>query len=227
MDLKKRTFKSVIGWVCGIFFLGLLVLFISVSIQENGDDVTISTEFQEENIIEPQQTILEKEPEPKQEECVPDWKCTSWSLCSKNLIQTRSCEDVNQCGVPFEGLLEQECDRLPASVIQKAGLKVSYSNLYRYYEKYVEEIIYFEGRVFDVEEISKNNYILLVSVGSERDFYDEGTVWLNYAGDRVLEEDVIKFWGRMKGLKSYETVIGGENTVPELDVMHLEFIKKR
>ena len=33
-----------------------------------------------------------------QNNCVPDWQCTSWSECSEFERQTRTCSDNNNCG---------------------------------------------------------------------------------------------------------------------------------
>ncbi len=30
--------------------------------------------------------------------CTPSWKCTNWSECSSDLVQTRNCTDINHCG---------------------------------------------------------------------------------------------------------------------------------
>jgi len=46
--------------------------------------------------------------------CTPDWRCTEWSKCSKEGIQTRKCTDKDKCrttaGKPAE---TQSCDYVP------------------------------------------------------------------------------------------------------------------
>jgi len=51
-------------------------------------------------------------PQPEEAECVPDWQCSEWSECGTELLQYRTCTDLNGCVVrkgpgPEE---VQECD---------------------------------------------------------------------------------------------------------------------
>lgn len=45
-------------------------------------------------------------------------------------------------------------------------------------------------------------------------------------GSRILENDLVTFYGTYYGLYSYETVMGGENTVPALIAVTHEIIKE-
>jgi hypothetical protein len=37
-------------------------------------------------------------------------------------------------------------------------------------------------------------------------------------GGGIDNHDIIEFWGTVKGAYNYQTAIGGQNTVPEIDV---------
>ena len=53
-------------------------------------------------------------------------------------------------------------------------------------------------------------------------FWDD-TVFLRYddAPVRILEDDVIAFVGRMNGTVTYESVLGGDVTIPDITVLSL------
>ena len=42
----------------------------------------------------------------------------------------------------------------------------------------------------------------------------------------MLEDDIIEIWGKVMELVTYETVLGGQNTVPGIKALHVELIKK-
>ena len=44
--------------------------------------------------------------------CIPRWSCTVWSACS-NDVQTRTCDDLNDCGTIRRPVEQQECQAGP------------------------------------------------------------------------------------------------------------------
>jgi cysteine-rich repeat protein len=51
--------------------------------------------------------------------CNPNWECTGWSECY-NGVQTRTCEDTNNCGFEYNKPFEQtSCERLESVLIEK------------------------------------------------------------------------------------------------------------
>ncbi len=48
-------------------------------------------------------------------------------------------------------------------------------------------------------------------------------VWVNYDGSvQGAEDDFVTVYGVVKGSRSYETQIGGERYVPEIDARYIE-----
>ena len=45
---------------------------------------------------------------------------------------------------------------------------------------------------------------------------------LDTEAPKILEEDVIKFWGVVEGERTYSTVLGAEVTVPEINAKIIE-----
>jgi len=52
-------------------------------------------------------------------------------------------------------------------------------------------------------------------------FWDD-TVWVNYEGLRVLEDDIVHIWGRVKGRREYTALLGQQIVIPEITAVILE-----
>ena len=61
--------------------------------------------------------------------------------------------------------------------------------------------------------------------GSGTIFYDD-PIYVNYAGDRILEDDIVGIYGQVKGIKQYTAVLGNAVSVPEINSLLLEVITK-
>lgn len=55
-------------------------------------------------------------------------------------------------------------------------------------------------------------------------YYDD-TVYVTYDGygseERILEDDIVTFYGEYKGLKTYETVMGSSVTIPHVEAKYI------
>lgn len=74
---KKHPVWSVI--------IGVVLLSILINLFSGGSDSEITGD-----VVNGQEEV---------EECVPDWDCSSWSDCTSSGSQTRTCTDLNNCGV--------------------------------------------------------------------------------------------------------------------------------
>jgi len=106
------------------------------------------------------------------------------------------------------------------------ALNISYYDLMRYIENYEGKTVYYRGEVVQVVQVSGDNYALRIAVtrGEYRTWTD--IIWVNYQGSRVLENDIVELWGRVKGLKTYEAILGNSVTIPELDALYLNVVFK-
>jgi hypothetical protein len=99
--------------------------------------------------------------------------------------------------------------------------QIPYDELARYTENYVGEPVTYRGKVVQIIEGSGQNMDLRVEVTEgEYGLWDD-LVWLNYEGPRLLEDDIIQFWGIVDGRTSYTTVLGANVTVPEITAFAL------
>ena len=62
-----------------------------------------------------------------------------------------------------------------------------------------------------------------------KDFYWDDTILVRRKGEnknpRVLDEDIIRVYGIVKGRTSYISVLGAKITLPEVEAKYIEIIK--
>ncbi len=107
---------------------------------------------------------------------------------------------------------------------------ISFDDLMRNNENYVGKILYLEGEVIQVQQLYGDAYALRVSITKEyggfgTTFYSD-PIYVNYAGDRILENDIVGIYGQVKGIKQYSAIFGQTITVPEVNSLLLDVISK-
>jgi DNA-directed RNA polymerase subunit RPC12/RpoP len=100
---------------------------------------------------------------------------------------------------------------------------VPYDQLARNTENYVGQIVQYEAKVIQVVEHGGGFYTLLVNVTPGAYGVWQDTMYVNLLGERFLEGDGIFLWGRVKGRKTYTTVLGQQVTVPEIDALMFSY----
>jgi hypothetical protein len=157
--------------------------------------------------------------------CSPDWVCSDWTECNIIGNQVRRCQDNNLCDTSKEKpYLTQTC--IPSKeLIKSSAINVSYDDLFRYNERYVDETIYFRGEIIQAIEES-GHFDLIISTDNWLDTYFDDELLVSYQGQRVLEGDIVDVWGTVKGLYTYTSVLGAPITVPDIIAKHLEIVKK-
>jgi len=123
--------------------------------------------------------------------------------------------------------ISKESQKLSIKEIKNRAIEnLNYDELLRNNDKYIGEIVYYRGEVNQVVEGWGGNYTLRIFVTKgEYGLWDDD-IWANYQGKRVLEEDIVDIWGKVKGVKKYTTVLGDRRSIPEIDVLHLELVKE-
>lgn len=99
---------------------------------------------------------------------------------------------------------------------------VPYDSLARNTEKYVGELVYYKGQVVQVMEMGGLKVVLRVNVTEQPFGLWDDTIWVNYEGPRVLEDDIVHIWGEVVGRRTYTAVLGNEITIPEITAVILE-----
>ena len=94
--------------------------------------------------------------------------------------------------------------------------------MFRYAEQNEGKLVFYRGEVVQVME-DQGAFQLRVNVTpGDYGFWDD-TVFLRHvdAPVRILEYDIIAFVGRMNGTVTYESVMGGNVTIPDISVLSL------
>lgn len=107
---------------------------------------------------------------------------------------------------------------------KNSAVQINYLDLARNPDNYISTRVYFTGKVVQTIE-SGNNVILRVNV-TEGDYgIWQDTLLVNYSRSegesRILENDIINLWGKVKGLKTYKALLKNQITVPEVDAKYI------
>ena len=118
----------------------------------------------------------------------------------------------------------------PTQIKDSAMHGVSFDDLMRNYERYVGKILYLEGKVVQAQQTYGDTYALRVSITKEGEgfgttFYSD-PIYVNYAGDRILENDIVGIYGQVKGIKEYSAIFGQTIAIPEVNSLLLDVISK-
>ena len=102
---------------------------------------------------------------------------------------------------------------------------ISYKDLARNPDTHMDKSVKYTGEVIQVQEDSGLVGLRVNITKDDYGFWDD-TVYVIYSQDilpsRVLEEDIITFYGTSKGLLTYETVMGSTMTIPQIDAQIVE-----
>lgn len=102
---------------------------------------------------------------------------------------------------------------------------IPYNQLHKDADRYAGSHVRYHGQIMQIQEDGNSGGVMLLSVTP--DPYGYGTwddnVWVNYKGRvKSAEDDEITVYGTVVGSKSYETQIGGETYVPEINAKYIE-----
>ena len=105
---------------------------------------------------------------------------------------------------------------------KESAEEIPYRTLFRYAEQNEGKRVYYRGKVIQVLEDDGDFHLRVNVTPGDYGFWDD-TVFLRYddAPVRILEDDIIAFVGRMNGTITYESVMGGKVTIPDITVLSL------
>jgi uncharacterized Zn finger protein (UPF0148 family) len=128
-----------------------------------------------------------------------------------------------------EKVKEEERLRLLAIEEEKdfkaTAKSVTYDNLLRNPTDYIAERVYLKGEI--VQSLGSNQYHMNMTPTRWGGYTDR--VWVNLFLDEditLLEGDVVEFWGLGMPIQTYETILGGTNTIPNIWIYYANLITK-
>ena len=132
--------------------------------------------------------------------------------------------------ITYEGkkcTLEVACSTMSKSAYMSKCKNISYNELARNPKKYEGQLVKFTGEVIQVQEAQSWLYynVYRIDVTYQGYGYYDDTVYVTYDGydseERILEDDIVTFYGEYKGLKTYETVMGASVTIPHVEAKYI------
>jgi hypothetical protein len=100
---------------------------------------------------------------------------------------------------------------------------IDYDQLMKNPEAFAGDPVKYTGQIFQIQEDPAGGGIVLLAVTDEGYGLWTDNIWVNYNGKvQGAEDDMLTVYGTVVGSKSYETQIGGETYVPEIDAQILE-----
>lgn len=111
---------------------------------------------------------------------------------------------------------------------KKSCIYIPHKELARNTEKYIGKRVVYKGEVIQVLE-EWNTTTMRVNV-TYKEFYWDDTILVTKKGEnknpRVLEEDIIRVYGIVKGRTSYISILGAKITIPEIEAKYIEILKQ-
>lgn len=104
--------------------------------------------------------------------------------------------------------------------------EISYTDVARTPNAHIGKYAVFTGKVIQIQE--NGNYIMLrVNVSEGKYGLWEDTIYIDYQRksnneNRILENDIVTIYGKMNGIKTYETVLGNQVSIPHLLAEYIE-----
>lgn len=89
-------------------------------------------------------------------------------------------------------------------------------------------VLSYKAQVFQYDSRTTTSH-MIVSVTDDGYGFWSDNVFLDLnpsIAASITQKDVIQFWGSVVGAYSYQTAMGGQNTVPEIKVMYMNLISK-
>ena len=135
--------------------------------------------------------------------------------------QTLEAGESSTVTISYEGLecdLTVDCTTLTDDQIRESCEHISYDELSRNPDEYEGEMVKFTGEV--VQTMGSGTFSSMrvdVTKGSYGIYTD--TVYVSYIEDssnRVLEDDIVTFYGIYDGLYTYQSVMGATITIPKV-----------
>jgi hypothetical protein len=115
--------------------------------------------------------------------------------------------------------------------IKNQANSIPWTDLMRTPDNYKNTIVYFRGKVLQIQNEYGNKYMLRIATKKTPYLgYLEDAIYVDYEGipeyngNRILENDIVDLWGNFVGIKTYNAILGNEVTVPEINALDIELI---
>ncbi len=107
--------------------------------------------------------------------------------------------------------------------------RIPYDELVRDPNALIGETVNYRAEVFQYDSVTSTAAMLVSVTDEDFGFWtDNVLVTLDPAlGANIDNDDIIDIWGTVTGAQTYETAIGGSNTVPTVDARYMTLVEKQ
>lgn len=162
---------------------------------------------------------------------LPHTPSGKWEITEKATLGSLMGLRVQYCTVCGEVAKEEtytltEAEKLTA--LKSACKSYSFKEISRNPDSYSGKYAYFKGEVSQVvQDSSSTQYAMYrVSVTNNGYFWTDAIMVVFEGemedGSRLIEDDIVKMYGKLDGMYTYETVMGDSLTIPLFRAQHIE-----
>lgn len=119
----------------------------------------------------------------------------------------------------------QQTSSISVDQFKAQSAPISYSDLAHSTEQYINKKVAISGQVVQVQE-SGASVVLRVNMTKDQYGVYSDTIWIDYTirpgNGHIVENDIVNIWGTVSGRKTYTTVLGASQTIPEINAVDIE-----
>jgi hypothetical protein len=201
------------GWVLGV--AGILILLVGIGIGGAGKEPTATT------VVDAAGTTTE-----------PETTTTTTEPTTTTTEATTTTTEATTTTQPPTTTTTQPTTTTTRAFNEEAYSEIAdrdYELLVRNADEHVGERIIIYGRVWQFDNATGPTYFLADTAGTQQEDWFDYEIQAAMQGtadmfSNVVEDDIFKAWVTVMGSQTYETAIGGENTVPLFSVGQIEVI---
>lgn len=206
---NQQTKKKMKKWQIALIVIGIIIAIGAIGNANDSTDVTTSTSVETsatENADKKEDTNIEKEKKKETEK--------------KTEPPTKSPEET-------EKEFKESCS------------EIDFKTLSRNPDKHKGEKYKMTGEVIQVQEATFEDTVdLRINVTkevTEFEYSDDLVLWtdtiyatveLDESEDRILQDDIITFWGTCDGMYNYTSVLGSTVSLPKIDIEYFELVSE-
>jgi hypothetical protein len=124
-------------------------------------------------------------------------------------------EEARQSAVLNQSLASCLHKLTPQAVGSSGYHTIPFDDLMRNADLYTGSKLTYTGEVVQVSQRDDGRFVLRVDV-TNKGYYWSDTIWVEYDGPRVLENDLVTLTGTFDGLTTYRAVLGNDITIPQV-----------
>lgn len=142
------------------------------------------------------------------------------AVVEQNELETTTEQTTETTETTTEATLSEEEYKASCEIIP-------YKDIARLPDNYLDKNVMFTDEVIQVMESSWTNSVTYrINVTKDEYGYWDDTVYVTYelpeGAPRILEDDIVKFYGICKGTYTYESVLGSSVTIPSVEALFID-----